>query len=160
MTRFITAHTKEELDTAVILFREYGDWLNADLCFQGFEEELKTLDEMYNEQDGGIILCKLDKEWAGCVALRRMDATRAELKRMWLRPAYRGKGLGEKLLQEILLMANSLGYHSIRLDTLSRLEAAIGLYKKYGFYEIKAYYPNPLKDVVYMEMKIEQRPDV
>ena len=110
---------------------------------------------MYSAADGGIILCKKEDEFIGCVAIRRMDTHTAELKRMWVRLPYQGQGIGEQLLKESLALVAKLQYRCIRLDTLQRLAPAIKLYKKYGFVETAAYYDNPNKDVVYMEKRLK-----
>ena len=155
MTEYVLAKKDEDFKTAAALFTEYADWLGVNLCFQGFNEELQQLDKMYSAADGGIILCKKEDEFIGCVAIRRMDTHTAELKRMWVRLPYQGQGIGEQLLKESLALVAKLQYRCIRLDTLQRLAPAIKLYKKYGFVETAAYYDNPNKDVVYMEKRLK-----
>lgn len=154
MPEYCIAKSKEEYEAAAFLFLEYANWLQVDLCFQSFDKELQTLDQMYAPQNGGIVLCKLEDEFIGCAAIRRIDNDICELKRMWVRPGLQNKGLGVGLLQECIKMAEQLKYSYIRLDTLKRLEAAIHLYKKYGFVETAPYYFNPEKEVVYMEKKL------
>ena len=147
----IAAHTAEEYAAAEKLFREYAAWLNIDLCFQSFEEELRQLDEMYALPNGGIFLMKEEELFTGCIAVRRKDAETAELKRMYIQPAYRRAGAGNMLLQKALSLAKELGYKKIRLDTLATMVPAISLYKKVGFYEIEPYYFNPEKNAVFFE---------
>lgn len=154
MSEYIIASAEAEYAAAAALFKEYSLWLDVDLCFQSFEKELEALPKMYGPDDGGIILCKAGNVFIGCVAIRRIDEATAELKRMWVRPAFQKKGIGQRLLQEALLMAKNLHYKLIRLDTVTKLQPAIALYKKNGFIETTAYYKNPLKEVVYMEKEI------
>jgi putative acetyltransferase len=109
---------------------------------------------MYNAADGGIILCKENDDFIGCVAIRRSAAHIAELKRMYVQPAHQHKGIGKHLLEQSLELAKTLNYECIRLDTLNHMTPAINLYKKYGFYEIPAYYHNPVSTAVYFEKKL------
>lgn len=151
---FIIANTEQDYEAAAVLFKEYSSWLQVDLCFQSFNEELKTLEKMYSKQDGGIVLCKDGNKYVGCSAIRRIDETACELKRMWVQLPYQKKGIGELLLKECIAIAKNLQYKTIKLDTLQRLLPAIHLYKKYGFLETTSYYHNPLENVVYMELAI------
>jgi len=154
MLDYIIVQTDEEYKAASQLFKEYAAWLNIDLGFQHFDEELKNLKTMYNAADGGIILCKEDENFIGCVALRRSAAIIAELKRMYVQPAHQHKGIGKDLLEKSIALAKSCSYKYIRLDTLNHMTPAINLYKKYGFYEIAPYYHNPVATAVYFEKKL------
>ncbi len=109
---------------------------------------------MYNANDGGIILCKEANEFIACVAIRKNEEGIAELKRMYVQPANQHKGIGKYLLEKAIALAKKCNYKFIRLDTLSNMTPAINLYKKYGFYEIAAYYHNPVATAVYFEMKL------
>ena len=153
MVNFLTANTNEEYSNAAILFKEYAAWLKIDLSFQGFDEELMQLKTMYNIPDGGIVLCKVENEFIGCAGIRRIDSDTAELKRMFLKTDFQKQGTGKLLLEKAVELARELNYKTIRLDTLNYMNAAINLYKKYGFYEIPAYYHNPNKTAVYFEIK-------
>jgi putative acetyltransferase len=153
MVDYLIANTDEEYCNAAILFKEYAAWLNIDLSFQHFEEELMQLKTMYGTPEGGIILCKAENEFIGCAGIRKIDNDIAELKRMFIKPAYQKQGIGKELLQKAVELATNLNYNIIRLDTLNYMTAAINLYKKYGFYEIPAYYHNPNKTAVYFELK-------
>ncbi len=150
--QYTIATTVNDFEQAGKLFLEYSKWLQVDLCFQSFANELETLPTMYNTQSGGIVLCKKGDEYIGCAAIRRIDDTSCELKRMWVQLPYQKKGIGEMLLKECIQLAKNLNYKTIKLDTLQKLQPAISLYKKYGFAETKAYYNNPLNSVVYMEL--------
>ena len=147
-------HSEGEYSAAINLFKEYAAWLGIDLSFQHFEEELQSLKEMYNEADGGLILCKKENEYIGCVAIRRIDSNTAELKRMYVQPACQQQGVGKKLLEHALTLAQNCNYSFVNLDTLNHMLPAIKLYKKYGFYEIAAYYHNPVASAVYFQKKL------
>jgi putative acetyltransferase len=151
MTAYITAHTREEYAAAAELFREYAAAINVNLDFQHFDEELEALQQMYGAPHGGIILCRQDEHFIACVAVRKITEDTAELKRMYVQPAHQGKGIGKLLLQKVLDMARQCGYKKIRLDTLNYMHPAIALYRHNGFYEIPAYYHNPIPTAVYFE---------
>jgi len=135
------------------LFREYQEWLNVDLCFQDFESELANLPGYY-APPGGCLYIVTDKHsqaLVGCVALRSEQGERCEMKRLYVREAWRGHGLGRYLAGLCLEEAARLGYRHMCLDTIGSLKSARQLYKSMGFKEIPAYYENPLNDVIYME---------
>ena len=154
MPEYLIVQNDEEYKAAAALFKEYAAWLDIDLGFQHFDEELDNLKKMYNAADGGIIICKENDYFIGCVAIRRSAVNIAELKRMYVQPAHQYKGIGKNLLEQSLELAKNLHYECIRLDTLNHMTAAIDLYKKYGFYEIAAYYQNPFETAVYFEKKL------
>lgn len=154
MPEYILIKTDDEYTAAANLFKEYADWLGIDLGFQHFKEELVRLKEMYNPIDGGIILCKENNNFIGCVALRKIDKNIAELKRMYVQPAQQHKGIGKYLLEKAIALALINKYKYIRLDTLNYMTPAINLYKKYGFHEIPAYYHNPSPTAVYFEKRL------
>lgn len=151
MPDLIFAQTTEEYAAAARLFKEYAGWLNIDLCFQNFDEELEQLDLMYALPTGGIILFKENNNYIGCVGIRKRDVATCEMKRMWIQPAHQGKGLGDVLLTEAIKLAATCGYQKILLDTLNHMKPAIELYKKHKFYEIPPYYNNPDPRAVYFE---------
>lgn len=152
MPEYILANNQLEYEAAQLLFNEYAQWLNIDLCFQNFDKELQQLSIMYAATSGGIVLCKKNNDFIGCSAIRKIDTTSCELKRMWVQLPYQKLGIGETLLKECIALAKKLNYKEIRLDTLKRLQPAIKLYKKYNFIETEAYYKNPNNDVVYMKL--------
>lgn len=143
-------------DMAVVrtLFLEYQAWLGVDLCFQGFEQELAGLPGGYVPPGGGLWLARDADEVAGVVGLRAIQPGVAEMKRLWVRPAYRGHGLGRRLAQTAVSAARAAGYRSLCLDTLGHMTAAHRLYRSLGFQEIPAYYDNPLEDVRYLELDL------
>ena len=148
---FRIAGTKQEFEDGKFLFKKYAASLDVDLSFQNFDEELETIADKYNTP-GGALLIAYDNQMAiGCVALRRLDDDTAELKRLFVDPTYRGSQSGQKLLAQILEAAQKLGYKSVRLDTLAGMEAALKLYRSFGFKEIPPYRHNPLEDAIYME---------
>jgi len=153
MTEYITADTEYEYKQAAMLFKEYAAWLNIDLGFQHFEEELMQIKTMYGLPEGGIVLCKYGDEFIGCVGIRKIDSKTAELKRMFIKPASQKQGIGKVLLEKAVELAKMLNYKTIRLDTLNYMTPAIKLYRNYGFYEIPAYYNNPNPTAVYFEVK-------
>jgi GNAT superfamily N-acetyltransferase len=146
------AVTPDEIETVRTLFREYADWLGVDLCFQGFDEELATLPGKYATPDGRLLLAYDGAAAVGCIGLRRADATTGEVKRLYVRPAARGRGLGGELARRVVAAAREIGYRRLVLDTLEPMAEARRLYGSLGFREIPAYYANPLSGVIYMEL--------
>ncbi len=144
-----------EFAAARVLFQEYADGLGVDLCFQGFEAELDGMPEMYGAPEGCLVLARAGDRLVGCGALRRLVAAEVcEMKRLYVRAEARGTGLGRILAENLIAKGRSLGYASMRLDTLARMSAARQLYRSLGFVEIGAYYDNPLPNVVYMELDL------
>jgi ribosomal protein S18 acetylase RimI-like enzyme len=154
MEQYIIAGSADEYKAAAALFSAYAQWLGIDLNFQHFDEELVSLKKMYAKPHGGIILCKEENEFIGCVAIRKITEDIAELKRMYVIPGYQQRGIGKKLLERSLSMAKEANYSFVRLDTLSHMLPAINLYKKNGFYEIPPYYHNPYATAVFFEKKL------
>ena len=155
MTTIRLASTTEQIEITRSLFLEYQHWLNFSLCFQGFDQELASLPGKYAPPNGRIYLAEVDNVVAGCVALRPMaDERVCEMKRLFVREEFRGQKIGRILTEKILTDAKKIGYHTMRLDTLQRMETARSLYKKLGFTVIPAYYNNPMDEVVYMELKL------
>ena len=149
------AETAAQLDQIRELFVEYAQSLGFSLCFQGFDEELASLPGMYAPPDGRLLLVEHDGQLAGCGALHSLDATTAEMKRLYIRSNFRGLGLGRALAERILADAKSIGYQSIRLDTVAgTMDDAIALYRRMGFREIEPYRPNPIPGALYMELKL------
>lgn len=136
------------------LFMEYQRWLNLDLCFQGFDEELEKLPGKYAPPSGSLLLAGCDGKIVGCVAVRPQAEDICEMKRLFVRPEWHGRGYGRKLAEEIVIRAREAGYARMRLDTLDSLEQALQLYRSMGFREIPAYCHNPLDNVVYLELEL------
>lgn len=141
------------------LFLEYARSLDFDLCFQNFDAELANLPGDYAPPSGRLLLALSDGRPAGCVALRRLGGGICEMKRLWVRPQFRGSGLGRQLAEAIILEGKSLGYQTMRLDTVPSMAQAIGLYRALGFGEIAFYTTNPIPGAIFMEldlMKVKQ----
>lgn len=156
--QIVTAHSPRHFDAARTLFQEYAKSLGVDLCFQGFDAELATVDRMYAPPGGSLLLAIDGNVFAGCVAVRALagahEAATCEMKRLYVRPAYRGTGLGRRLAEEVLHAGRRLGYARIVLDTLATMDRARALYGLLGFREIRSYYANPLEGVRYMEAQL------
>ncbi len=131
------------------LFEEYQERIAVDLCFQGFAEELATLPGRYSPPRGFVLLAKKVTDYCGCVAVRPIDNETAELKRLFVRPEFRGLALGTRLFNRAMEQTQQLGYRSIVLDTLPMMETAQDMYRQYGFYETLAYAENPIEGVKY-----------
>ena len=138
------------------LFIEYADWLGVDLSFQGFDEELTSLPGDYGEPHGALFLCMRGREAAGCVAIRPLDGDVCEMKRLWVRPRFRGQSLGLRLASASIDAAHRLGFRTMRLDTLDWMSDALRLYRSLGFHEIPPYYDNPLPGAVYLQKSLVQ----
>ena len=145
----------KELNLIRDLFREYEKELDEDICFQSFEEELKDPLIKYAPPTGDLLLAYWDHEAAGCIALTKLKDNRAcEMKRLYVKPAFRNNKIGRILIEKLIASAKSKGYTKMRLDSLFKLESAIRLYQDFGFENISAYYDNPLEGVVYMEKEL------
>jgi ribosomal protein S18 acetylase RimI-like enzyme len=141
-----------DLATLRLLFEEYQAALGVDLCFQGFNEELATLPGQYERPQGRLWLAMADREAAGCVGLRPFGEGACEMKRLYVRPAHRGQGLGRRLAGAAVEAAKELGYDRMYLDTLASMREATALYRALGFKETSCYRYNPLPDVLYFEL--------
>lgn len=150
------------LDLAQVreLFLEYAAWLGVDLCFQHFDQELAGLPGAYALPQGRLLIVDADGQAAACVALRplpldgRPASSVAEIKRLWVRPAFRHLRLGHRLVSAVIEGAREAGYRRVVLDTLPQMEAALALYKSFGFVPIEPYYDNPLPGAVYLGLDI------
>lgn len=144
-----------QMDTVRKLFKNYESWLGMDLCFQGFEEELRTLPGRYAPPDGRLFIAYVDGEAAGCIAMRKIGESVCEMKRLFVLEKFRGRRIGDKLIRRLIDTARKEGYEFMRLDTLpDRMKKAAELYRSYGFYSIEPYYENPYKGVEYMELDL------
>jgi putative acetyltransferase len=151
MIEIIPATTPSHIQAIRDLFREYEQVLQVDLCFQGFEGELAGLPGKYDPPQGCLLLAFANDQPAGCVAMRPLAQGVCEMKRLYVRPAFAGQGLGKKLALTVIERAVAAGYARMRLDTLEKLRPALGLYAGLGFRKCPAYYDNPLPGVVYLE---------
>ena len=145
----------EEIAGARALFEEYAASLGIDLCFQNFDKELAGLPGDYAPPSGRLFLAVENNEVAGCVALRKLGAEVCEMKRLYVRPAFRGTGLGRTLTETIIQAAREIDYIGMRLDTLpGKMDRAIAMYESLGLQGIEPYYHNPVEDAVFMELKL------
>ncbi|HEX4598960.1 MAG TPA: GNAT family N-acetyltransferase [Burkholderiaceae bacterium] len=156
MTPITLAQAQVESDFAAAhsLFLEYAQQLGVSLCFQGFAEELETLDQMYGPPHGCLMLARHGDEHIGCIGVRRIDAQVCEMKRLYVRDVARGSGTGRRLAQAAIEAGRGLGYRKMVLDTLGDMAAARNLYATLGFRQIRPYYENPLPGVTYMELDL------
>jgi GNAT superfamily N-acetyltransferase len=148
------AATAEQVAISRVLFEEYAGWLGIDLSFQGFALELASLPGRYSPPAGRLLLAMAGADAAGCVAIRPLTASVCEMKRLFVRPKFRGKHVGRLLAERIVAEARSLGYQTMRLDTLPQMRAAIRIYKTLGFVPYAAYYDTPLPGTVFMELQL------
>lgn len=155
MNEIIQAVTEQQIAEAKAIFREYETWLGMSLCFQGFEEELAGLPGKYAPPNGRLYLAYSGDEVIGCIAMRKIETGICEMKRLYLREAARGKGVGNQLIELVIGDAKSMGYEKMRLDTYPpKMGKAVDLYRSHGFYEIPRYYDNPNEDVLFMEKSL------
>ena len=152
MTRVEPATSPDAIATARELFSEYQRAIGVDLCFQGFQAELESLPGAYAPPRGRLLLAWVDGEVAGCGALRPLGGDAAEMKRMWVRPAFRGRGLGRAVAEALLQAARAEGYARVRLDTLPVMTEARALYRSLGFVEVPPYNDNPHPGAIHMEL--------
>jgi ribosomal protein S18 acetylase RimI-like enzyme len=152
--QYITPTNESQLQDAISLFNEYANSLNISLEFQHFKEELNIINSMYGSPTGCLLLVYEADHAIGCAAYRKIGEGICELKRMYIKPNYRKKGIGQKLVDMLCDKAQQNGYTLMRLDTLDSMIPAITLYHNNGFYNIDAYYHNPNVGVIYMERKL------
>ena len=152
---FAPAESPRQIAQARELFLEYAQSLGFSLCFQNFDKELAELPGDYAPPDGRLLLAEYDGELAACVALHKLEPSICEMKRLYLLPQFRGKGLGRALAERIIAEARQVGYQPMRLDTVEPvMKDAVAMYGKLGFKEVAPYRPNPIAGAMYMELKL------
>ncbi len=154
MLTITQAETPDQIAEAREIFREYEDWLGVSLGFQGFEEELALLPGDYACPNGRLLLAYAANSLAGCVAFRALYDDTCEIKRLFVREQFQGRGLGRLLLENLIGEARVAGYKKVRLDSwIPRMGKAIGMYRSQGFYEIEPYNENPY-EMIFMELAL------
>jgi len=149
------ADSPAQIAQARELFLEYAKSLGFSLCFQNFDKELAGLPGDYAPPEGRLLLVEYEGQLAGCVALHKLESGVCEMKRLYLRPQFRGKGLGRALAERIIAEARQIGYQQMRLDTVeTEMKDAVAMYRKLGFNEIAPYRSNPIAGAMYMELKL------
>ena len=149
------AETPAQLALARELFLEYAQSLGFSLCFQNFDKELADLPGDYAPPEGRLLLAEFDGQVAGCIALHKLALEICEMKRLYLRPQFRGKRLGRVLADRIIAEARQIGYRRMRLDTVEPvMKDAVAMYRKIGFQEIESYCENPIAGALYMELAL------
>lgn len=152
--RIVSADSGRFLGQVREIFREYQVSLGIDLCFQDFEEELSSLPGKYGPPGGRLYLALVGREAAGCIALRSFEGKRCEMKRLYVRPGFRGRNLGRMLAEKVIEEARKTGYSEMLLDTLPSMTAAQSLYRSLGFREIGPYCFNPVEGTRYMKLDL------
>jgi putative acetyltransferase len=145
--------TPEEIEQIRLLFVEYAESLGFSLCFQGFDEELAGLPGKYAPPTGLLFIAECEGKVAGCIALKKIGEGQCEMKRLYVRPEFRGIHLGRKLAETLVAEARSMGYRAMFLDTIAtKMADAVRLYRSLGFVECPPYYHNPQPDALYMKL--------
>ena len=152
---FVQVESAQQIAQARELFLEYAESLGFSLCFQSFDQELSGLPGDYVPPDGRLLLAEFNGALAGCVALHRLEPKICEMKRLYLRPQFRGKRLGRALAETIIAQARAIGYERMRLDTVEPImNDAVAMYRRLGFKEIAPYRTNPIEGAMYMELTL------
>lgn len=152
---FQQAESPEQITAIRELFLEYAKSLGFSLCFQNFDQELASLPGDYAPPEGRLWLVNWNGQPAGCVALHKITTEICEMKRLYIRPQFRGKGLGRELAEKIIAEAKQIGYKKLRLDTVEPvMKTAVAMYRTLGFREIAPYRPNPIEGALYMELEL------
>jgi putative acetyltransferase len=152
---FHHAESAKQIAHARELFLEYANSLGFSLCFQSFDQELASLPGDYAPPEGRLILATSNGDLAGCVALHKIDRDICEMKRLYVRPHFRGKGLGRELAKRVIAEARQIGYKYLRLDTVEPvMKTAVAMYRQLGFREIPPYRQNPIDGALYMELQL------
>lgn len=159
MLKIIQATTAEQISTARELMVEYATQLEFNLCFQGFEDEMRILPGKYAPPEGRILLALWNERPAGVIALRPLGEGAdglCEMKRLFVRPEFRGHGIGRILAEYVIAEAAEIGYKRMRLDTIpGQMDSAIAMYRELGFAETAPYYNTPVGQTLFMELVLD-----
>lgn len=154
MLEIVPAHEEPLLAEIRVLFREYAESLGFHLCFQDFDREMAELPGRYTPREGRLLIAKWSGEIAGCVAMKQLGPGLCEMKRFFVRPTYRGKGIGQAVANAIIEESRKAGYEKMRLDTVPSMQSAIRIYESLGFKDTEPYVFNPVPGVRYLELRL------
>ena len=154
MIQIVQAASHEQIGNVRDLFIEYAHSLNVSLCFENLDKEVNELPGVYAPPRGSLLLAADGEKIAGCVALKKVDDRVCEMKRLYVRAEFRGRGIGKRLAMQIVDEAREIGYERFRLDTLPSMKEAISLYRSLGFEEIPAYRELPVPGALFMQVKL------
>jgi ribosomal protein S18 acetylase RimI-like enzyme len=155
MFKLKQVESEADIEQTRRLFDEYVTWLGVNLCFQNYDKEVAELPGEYIPPTGRLYIATENDGVAGCIALRELEDGICEMKRLYVRPLFRGKGLGRKLVDRVIEDARAIGYDRMRLDTLpGKMDQAIAMYDSLGFKEIERYYDNPHETAAFMELDL------
>lgn len=159
MLTIVQAESPAQVSTARQLIEEYAAWLEFKLCFQGFEEEMQSMPGKYASPAGRLLLALWDGKPAGVIALRPLEeAGLCEMKRLYVRPEFRGHQIGRLLAEHVIREAAEIGYERMRLDTVAgKMDSAIAMYRELGFKETDPYYQTPVGHTLFMELALTRR---
>ena len=152
--RILEASDDDAVEQVRGLFLEYWQAFGFSPCFQGFDQEVRALPGAYAPPGGALALVEIDGEVAGCIALRRFDAARAEAKRLYVRPRFRGRGVGKGLLDWLVARARALGYVELVGDTVPQMAVALAMYERYGFQRTESYSSTPTPGAIYLRLPL------
>lgn len=144
----------DKLEEIKKLFTDYAKWINLDLSYQNYDEEFKNLPGKYAKPEGRLYIAYLNDKVVGCIALRKFDDQKCEMKRLYVDPAGRGHQIGRKLVEKVINEAKAIGYRQMLLDTLPFMEGAIHIYESVGFKKIEAYYSTPLTETIFLSIDL------
>ncbi len=150
------AYDPKRIDEVRLLIQEYASSLGVNLCFQNFDQEMATLLGDYSPPTGALLLAEDQGKAVGCVAIKKISNEMCEMKRLYVRPNRRGKGVGKLLTETILQKARNFGYKRVRLDTLPSMKEAISMYVSIGFKPIEAYRYNLVEGTLYLELELSK----
>jgi putative acetyltransferase len=156
MAEIVRANTDDLIEKAKVLFQEYAESLGFDLCFQNFDSELARFPVQYSPPSGDLFLALSESQPVGCVGVRYFEKGICEMKRLYVRPNFRGSNAGKALSEAAINAGITLGYERMRLDTLASMEIANRLYTSLGFVEIEPYRLNPLEGAIYLELNLQR----
>jgi GNAT superfamily N-acetyltransferase len=155
LIRIRPAHTESDIHVARELFVEYGQSLGFSLCFQSFDQEYASLPGKYAPPRGRLLLAEVDGRPAGCIAARPLEEGVCEMKRLYVRPEFRGLGIGRQWAEAVISEAKEIGYFAMRLDTVEdKMQSAVALYRALGFHEIGPYTTNPVPGAKFMQLEL------